>query len=154
VTITLRIALADDRAELESLQMRASLANPGDRDAILEHPEVITIPPDQIAEGLVFVAESRGAILGFSAVLDRDDGEVELDGLFVDPLLWRAGVGRALVDRAKAYARQRSASWLHVIGNPHAQGFYEACGFETYGTIETQFGPGLLMRVAAGNPAP
>jgi len=105
------------------------------------------LPREQIEAGQVFLAEEHGSLLGFSAVLDRDDGQTELDGLFVDPTLWRAGIGRLLVDRAKDYGRQHGAHWLHVIGNPHAEGFYEACGFVTYGAHETEFGPGLLMRV-------
>jgi len=141
----------DELESLEALQLRASLANPGDRAAILAHPEAIAIPSSQIADGQVFVAESNGSLLGFSAVLDRADGQTELDGLFVEPALWRAGLGRLLVERAKDYGRSRSASWLHVIGNPHAEGFYEACGFTTYGSHETEFGPGLLMRVALGS---
>ncbi len=143
---TVRVARADELVDLEALQLRASLANPGDREAILAHPDAIVIPHRQLADGQVFVAESGGSVLGFSAVLDRDDGQTELDGLFVEPTLWRAGVGRLLVERATEYAREHSATWLHVVGNPHAEGFYEACGFVTYGSYETEFGPGLLMR--------
>lgn len=145
-TYTIRLARPADLADLEALQRRASLANPGDREAILAHPDAIMIPPRQISDGQVFVAEDASSVLGFSAVLDRDDGQTELDGLFVEPTLWRSGVGRALVERAKEYAVLHAASWLHVIGNPHAEGFYLACGFEAYGSFETQFGPGLLMR--------
>ena len=147
----IRTARADELEHLEALQLRASLANPGDRAAILAHPDAIRIPPSQIADGQVFVAKSDGALLGFAVVLDRDYGQTELDGLFVEPTLWRAGLGRLLVKRAKDYGRDRSASRLHVIGNPHAEGFYEACGFVTYGSYETEFGPGLLMRVALGS---
>ena len=147
MTTRIRTARPDELEALEALQRRASLANPGDRDAILAHPEAIVIPPSQIAASQVFVAESEGSILGFSAVLDREDGQTELDGLFVDPELWRGGVGRNLVERAKDYGREHSATWLNVVGNPHAEGFYEACGFVTYGSFETEFGPGLLMRV-------
>lgn len=146
----IRTARVDELENLEALQRRASLANPGDRDAILAHPDAIVIPPGQLAAGQVFVAESDGSLLGFSAVLDREDGQTELDGLFVEPSLWRAGVGRLLVERARDYGRQHSAAWLHVVGNPHAEGFYEACGFVTYGSQQTEFGPGLLMRVAVG----
>ena len=152
VAVMIRTARADELEKLEALQRRASLANPGDRDAILAHPDAIVIPPGQLADGQVFVAESDGSLLGFSAVLDREDGQVELDGLFVEPSLWRAGVGRLLVERAKDYGREHSAAWLHVVGNPHAEGFYEACGFVTYGSQQTVFGPGLLMRVAVGFP--
>jgi hypothetical protein len=40
------------------------------------------------------------------------------------------------------------ASFLHVIGNPHAEGFYNSCGFRVTGTVTTQFGIGLAMRKA------
>ncbi len=146
MTFTIRAARADERESLEALQLRASLANPGDRASVLAHPEVVIVPARQIADGQVFVAEDEGAVLGFSSVADRDDGQTELDGLFVEPSLWRGGVGRRLVERAKEYGRDHAAEWLHVTGNPHAEGFYEACGFETIGTLETGFGPGLLMR--------
>lgn len=144
---TIRNATLADHAALEALQRRASLANPGDREAILAHPEAIAVPPGQIADGQVFVAEIGGTIVGFSSVLDRDDGQTELDGLFVEPGLWGGGVGRLLVERAKEYGRSRSGSWLHVVGNPHAEGFYTACGFTAHGISETEFGPGLLLRV-------
>jgi GNAT superfamily N-acetyltransferase len=153
VTVTIRNARPAERADLEALQTRASLANPGDREAILAHPEAIDLPAAQITAEQVFVGETDGRILGFSAVLDRDDGQTELDGLFVEPDLWRSGVGRLLVDRAKEYGRAHGARWLHVVGNPHAEGFYEACGFVTYGSWETEFGPGLLMRVPLDAPS-
>jgi predicted GNAT family acetyltransferase len=43
-------------------------------------------------------------------------------------------------------AREKAASFLHVIGNPHAEGFYRSCGFRVIGTVDTRFGPGLAMR--------
>lgn len=150
VAIAIRTARIDELADLEALQLRASLANSGDREAVLTHPDAIVIPPTQIADGQVFVAESDGSLLGFAAVLDRDDGQTELDGLFVEPALWRSGVGRRLVERAMEYGQSRAALWLHVIGNPHATSFYEACGFVTYGSRDTEFGAGLLMRAPIG----
>ena len=53
-----------------------------------------------------------------------------------------------LVDKIADVARERSATFLHVIGNPHAEGFYLSCGFRVTGTIETQFGAGLAMQRA------
>jgi GNAT superfamily N-acetyltransferase len=144
--IVIRRAAAGERADLEALQRRASLNNPGDRDAILAHPDAIELPPEQIASGAVRVAEQDGVRRGFSVVLRRDDGDAELDGLFVDPVVWRSGIGRALVEHAARQARELGASILHVVGNPHAEGFYAAVGFTTHGTFETRFGTGLLMR--------
>jgi GNAT superfamily N-acetyltransferase len=144
--IVIRRAAAGERADLEALQRRASLNNPGDRDAILAHPDAIELPPEQIASGAVRVAEQDGVRRGFSVVLRRDDGDAELDGLFVDPVACRSGIGRALVEDAARQARELGASILHVVGNPHAEGFYAAVGFTTHGTFETRFGTGLLMR--------
>ncbi len=131
---------------LESLQRRASLNNPGDRDAILANPDAINVPPEQIADGCVFVAERDGVVAGFAAVVPRPDGEAELDALFVEPHLWRHGIGRTLVDHMAEVAHARAASFLYVIGNPHAEGFYLSCGFSVTGRTETRFGVGLTMR--------
>jgi N-acetylglutamate synthase-like GNAT family acetyltransferase len=145
-TIQLRLADPSERGALEDLQRRASLNNPGDREALLANPDAINVPIEQIEAGQVIVVEAGGSIKGFAAVVPRDDGNAELDALFVEPDTWGGGFGRALVDRCAAMARQRGAAALHVIGNPHAEGFYRKCGFEQIGMTDTQFGPGLLMR--------
>jgi len=144
--IVIRPAHQAERSSLEALQWRASLSNPGDRDALLANPDAIALPLEQIAEGHVFVADRDGVVVGFAAVLPRPDGNAELDALFVDPTLWKRGVGRLLVDQCARVAHERSARLLHVVGNPHAEGFYLACGFRTVETVETRFGPGLAMQ--------
>jgi len=145
--ISIRPAGTGEQKALEALQLRASLNNPGDRDAVLAHPDAIVLPLEQLDAGQVFIAERNGTMAGFAVVLPREDGQIELDGLFVEPSLWKGGIGRALVDHCAAYARNVGAIALHVIGNPHALGFYTACGFESIGVTETRFGPGLLMRL-------
>ena len=143
---SIRPAIVSERDALESLQTRASLANPGDREAILANPDAIDLPAEQIAAGQVFVAERRGAIVGFAAILPRGDGDTELDALFVEPNIWCQGIGRQLVEHCTDAARSVGSGALHVIGNPHAAGFYVACGFTNIGTTETRFGVGLLYR--------
>lgn len=131
---------------LESLQRRASLSNPGDREALLANPDAIALPIEQIAAGCVFVAERNVIVVGFAAVVSRLDGGAELDALFVEPHFWKQGIGRRLVDHVAEVARVKAASFLHVVGNPHAKGFYLSCGFRVTGTVETRFGVGLTMR--------
>jgi len=144
--ISIRLARREEQPALEALQRRASLSNPGDREALLAHPEAIALPVEQIVAGSVFVAERDGTVAGFAAVVPRPDGGAELDALFVEPHLWKHGIGRKLVEHAADVARTREATFLHVIGNPHAEGFYVSCGFHATGTIDTQFGAGLDMR--------
>ncbi|MGZ6016366.1 MAG: GNAT family N-acetyltransferase, partial [Phenylobacterium sp.] len=140
-------ALPRERDALVELQRRASLVWADQREALLAHPEAIDLPAEQLERGQVMAAEADGATLGFSVVLPRDDGGAELDGLFVEPDAWGRGVGRRLVDAAAKSAREAGAGWLHVIGNPNAVGFYEACGFERAGEAQTRFGPAILMRL-------
>lgn len=144
--VTIRRARIAERGSLEAIQWRASLNNSADREALLAHPDAIELPAQQIEDGLVFVAESSGASVGFAAILSRPDGDTELDALFVEPAVWRNGVGRALVERCASEARADGATELHVVGNPHARAFYAACGFREVGTTETRFGVGLVLR--------
>jgi len=144
--VVIRRAFQTERLSLEALQWRASLANPGDRASLLANPDAIALPGEYIDDGHVFVAERDGVIVGFAAVLARPDGNAELDALFVEPTLWKQGVGRLLVDHCAEVARGRAARVLHVVGNPHAEGFYDLCGFRTTGAVETRFGAGLSMQ--------
>jgi N-acetylglutamate synthase-like GNAT family acetyltransferase len=143
----IRQAAIAEQKELEDLQLRASLTNAGDRNALLANPDAIEVPLAQIAAGRVFVAECSGTIVGFAAVEPGTDGNSELDALFVDPSMRRRGIARALLERCAALARTRESAALYVIGNPHARDFYRACGFDEIGTSETRFGTGLLMRL-------
>jgi len=142
----IRLALPSEKLELEQLQTRASLANEGDRDALLAHPDAIEVPAEQIAGGRVFVSEREGAIVGFAAIEPREDGETELDGLFVEPHMRRRGIAKSLIEHCSELVRKRGCKAIHVVGNPHAAEFYAACGFDAIGTTETRFCPGILMR--------
>jgi GNAT superfamily N-acetyltransferase len=138
-TLILRLARPEEHAELEQLQAHASLELPDYRQQLLAHPEAVHLPPAQIANGQVIVAEYNGQIAGFAAVVGG-----ELDGLFVEPDLWGRGIGRALVDAATQEARKRGLA-LTVIANPSARRFYESCGFSLEGDAQTRFGPALKM---------
>src|ERR1043165_7493367 len=144
--LVIRLALPSEKLELEQLQMRASLANEGDRAALLAHPGAIQMPHEQIAGGRVFVSECEGAIVGFAAIEPRQDGQIELDGLFVEPRMQRHGIAKSLIEHCAEVVRKQGVTAIHVVGNPHAKEFYSACGFEGIGTTETRFGQGILMR--------
>ena len=141
-----RSALVSERKYLEALQWRASLENPGDSEALRANPDAIELPVGQIEGGGVFVAELDEVVVGFAAILPRDDGDSELDALFVEPAVWRRGIGRALIQRCCLAATAAGCRSLRVVGNPHAEAFYRSCDFEVVGTQETRFGVGILMK--------
>ena len=141
--LTIRLARPEEREELEALQRRASLAL-GEYNIQLEaEPEAIELPIAHLDGGAVLVAEREDRIAGFAVVL-IDDDLAELDGLFVEPELWRNGIGAALVDVAVHEARRQGLAMM-VIANPSARAFYEKCGFTVEGAAETRFGPALRM---------
>ena len=145
---TIRPAKPSEHAVLEELQTRASLAYEDYREALLANPDAIQIPLKQITDGLAFVCDQGNEILGFAVALPRDDGDFELDGLFVEPHLWRSGIGTALLHEAERRALLGGAAALHVVANPRAEGFYQVRGFEIRGRQQTRFGPAHLMAKA------
>jgi GNAT superfamily N-acetyltransferase len=138
-TLTIRPARPEERVALEALMRRASLALDEYREQLEAHPEVFDVPTAQIARGDVLIAELGGRMAGFAAL----EGN-ELDGLFVEPELWRMGIGAELVRQAAHQARRNGLS-LTVVANPAARAFYENCGFSAEGEEATRFGPALRM---------
>jgi GNAT superfamily N-acetyltransferase len=145
--VLIRPAIPAEREALEALQLRASMGNAGDREALLLHPDAIDLPLEQILAGAVFVLEKDSAVAGYCAILPREDGDTELEALFVEPGIQRQGVGTKLVEHCAQIARANGSTTLHVIGNLHAEQFYLDCGFSTIGSFKTRFGEGLLMRM-------
>jgi GNAT superfamily N-acetyltransferase len=139
----IRLARPEERDDLEALQRRASLALDGYRAQLEVEPDAVQLPMEQIEGGQVVVAELGDRLVGFAAVL-IDGDSAELDGLFVEPDLWRQGIGASLVNVAVHNARIQGLTMM-VIANPSARGFYEKCGFALEGEAETRFGPALRM---------
>lgn len=144
--LIIRAAKVSEREMLEALQWRASLANEGHRADLLAHPDAIELPVEHLTEGCTLVAERAGEILGFSVILPRDDGEAELDGLFVEPHAWLSSIGSRLVAESGRAAALKGATCLWVVCEEIAASFYAKCGFEKVGKTETRFGHAVSMR--------
>jgi GNAT superfamily N-acetyltransferase len=88
-----------------------------------------------------FVAEVSGSVVGLAtvhsrAVLHNALPVAQLTALVVPPEMRGCGVGRALVDMAEQWARERGADRLVVTTALHraeAPTFYERLGFEHTG---------------------
>ncbi len=136
-----RSAANQDVAALGALKLRASLALGEHLEQLEALPEARAFPPEHLA--FAVVAEVEGTIVGFVTVLPETDGRAELEDLFVDPDLWRRGIGRRLIAEAEALALAAGARVLRVVANSPA--FYVACGFEAVGEVETLFAPAPVM---------
>ena len=135
----IRPARSEELDGLGALKLRASLAWGELTDELNALPAARRVPTEHLPH--VFVAEVAGQVVGYAAVLPRDDGEAELDDLFVAPEAWRQGVGARLMAEAERRATALGGRALHVISHPRAQAFYEACGFQPAGEVTTSLGP-------------
>jgi len=84
----------------------------------------------ELAWALAFVCAYAGEeLIGFVRL--AWDGSVHAFLLepTVRPDFRRRGIGRTLVERAVAVARERGMEWVHVDYEPHLRDFYRACGF-------------------------
>lgn len=92
-----------------------------------------------------FVAERAGILLGFYALKRLSTSEVELEALFVEPAYIGQGIGRALIEHAKATAGDKGAETMIIQGDPHAKRFYLAAGGELTGETESGSIPGRYL---------
>lgn len=145
--VAVRDAHRVERELLEDLQRRASMHSSTYRDQLLAHPDAIELPVARIDEGLVRVADHSGVPVGFHVLLRIVDGAYELDGLFVEPELWRSGIGRLLIRDAVAIARRQHATFVDVTANSEAIAFYRRVGFNEGNRTATRFGPARRMHM-------
>ena len=140
--VRIRPAAPRDQGALGALKLRASLAWGDHLEALESMPDARTVPAEHLP--FVFLAEDDGRILGFATVLAGPGSRAELEDLFVEPELWRRGVGRQLIQEAERRARALGASSLHLIAG-RARAFYAACGFEVIGEAATPLEPAFEM---------
>jgi len=105
----------------------------------------LSVPLEAIEAGRVFVAEDAAGIAGVCALAPLDARRLDLSHLFVEPGRLRAGVGRALLAHAVAAARALGALRLQIQGDPHATGFYVACGARQVGELASGSIPGRVL---------
>ena len=144
-SILVRPAREDEQKSLEALQLRASLMNEGDRAFLLANPDVINLPLQQIQDGLVFVAELTGTVVGYVSLRVYAKRKMELEGLFTEPDQWRQGIGRRLVLHAMEASRSQGARTMIVFANPHALGFYRRMGFIKEGEVTVESQTAMVM---------
>jgi ribosomal protein S18 acetylase RimI-like enzyme len=90
---------------------------------------------DATRTNLVICPQPAGPPAGFVAFrVQRDAGAAEIIGLYVDPVHWREGLGRRLMEAALARlaGAGRVALWV-MRDNAGARAFYERAGLRASG---------------------
>lgn len=76
-------------------------------------------------EEIMFVAENKGIIIGFSSFFEN-----EVCAVYVDPNYTRQGVGTLLLDVMEKEARSQNIQKLELSASTNAKPFYQSCGYK------------------------
>jgi len=135
--VNIRKATAEDAATLTRIALDAK-RHWGYPEHWLKHWQAdLTITPDFIAGTEVYVAESEGDVLGFYALIIRED-KAELDHLWVSPPHIGTGVGKQLFLHAMQYAAKENISAVEILSDPNAEGFYRKQGAHRIGEVVSE----------------
>ena len=109
----------------------------------------LTISPEFIATNQVFLAEKDDQILGFYALIIRQD-KAELDHMWVAPEHIGSGVGKELFIHAMQSAARRNVSEIEILSDPNAEGFYRKMGAHRIGETASEIDgqPRILPRLS------
>ncbi len=145
--LTFRRAGAADADCLSRLAIR-SKAHWGYSTEFMQacHAE-LTVTPEFLQDREMYfeVALDGRQIAGFYAFEDLSAAGIELGALYVEPSHIGKGIGRQLLERAKAQASARGAGILVIPADPHALAFYRAAGAVAVGEQESGSIPGRML---------
>jgi GNAT superfamily N-acetyltransferase len=135
----LKIRLVNDNDSTRLADLAGQLGYPSMPEQIARRLAGILIRPDQA----VFVAEADGQVAGWVHVFACPTVELDLyaevGSLVVDGDQRGRGIGKALMDKAEAWASERNINEIRLRSNVlrmEAHQFYEAIGYER---IKSQF---------------
>ena len=84
----------------------------------------LTLAPTDLEAHHAHVLEAGDALLGFYTLVERADGALELEHLFVAPGRLRKGAGTRLLRHALGLANALGHRRFLVQSDPNAEGFY------------------------------
>ncbi|SCK36825.1 N-acetylglutamate synthase, GNAT family [Streptomyces sp. WMMB 714] len=151
----IRSAEAHEAELLTGLALRSKAYWGYDDAFVAACREELAVRPDEVAERRMIVAEHDGVVVGFAS-LDGEPPKGAVGMMFVDPEFIGRGVGRLLLERILATARQAGFPRLTIDADPNAEAFYLAMGAVRVGTAPSGSIPGRvlpLLELAVDEPA-
>ena len=149
--LALRPARPEEGAALTELCLRSKAVWGYDDAFIAACRKELTLTPASIRASQVQVAELDGRLAGIAEV--KSAGRTaQLEKLFVEPAMLRAGVGKKLFHWAISEAARIGAARMLIEADPDAAPFYRRmgakdCGLTPSGSIPGRMLPKLVIEV-------
>lgn len=147
--LTVRAAVHSEATAISSLAMR-SKAHWGYSDEFMQAcREELTYSKSEIESEHYefFVCEAECRIVGFYALKLTGAGDAELEAVFVEPKMIGRGIGRRLIEHAKAKASDLGIRQIIIQGDPNAESFCEAAGGVRDGRRKSSSIPGRFLPI-------
>jgi GNAT superfamily N-acetyltransferase len=146
--LRIRQASADEAARLTEIAHEAKRYWGYPEHWIKHWQADLTISPEFIANNDVYVAEQEGELLGFYALIVREN-KAELDHMWVAPRQVGSGVGKELFIHAMLRAAGQNVAEVEISSDPHAEGFYQKMGATRIGEVASEIDgqPRILPRL-------
>ncbi len=132
--MNLRRAVPTDIPALDRIAMAAKAHWGYSAQQLALWREDLTVSVETLHLRPVCVAEEGSLILGFAQVA-TDTQPWELWALWVHPSQMGKGIGKVLLEWAREFAAAGGQAELAVDSDPHAEGFYTACGARVVGSV-------------------
>jgi GNAT superfamily N-acetyltransferase len=140
----LRRARPEEAAFLPALTLRSKAHWGYDAEFMAGAARKLVLSAEAIARDEVWVLETPdGTVLGYYRVL-RAEPPV-LEDLWVEPHRIGTGLGRILWNHAVEVARSTGSSFMDLVADPNAVGFYERMGAVHSGEIASTIRSGRML---------
>ena len=143
----IRPAKSEEASDLSALAVRSKAYWGYDDDFMAACLSELTVSPEAVRRNPTYVIEADNRVMGFYMLSPIEDGNVELDYLFVEPDVIGRGYGKKLMEHAKAVGKARGSSLMIIQSDPNAEQFYRRVGGELIGHRPSTSIPGRLLPV-------
>ncbi|MCP3394549.1 GNAT family N-acetyltransferase [Bradyrhizobium sp. CCGB12] len=144
---SVRKAKPEEQRELTRLAVRATMHAGHDEAFIDRTIPALAVTVPMISGNWVEVAQdSSSKVVGVVWVTPTGlQGIALLQGLYVEPALWRRGIGRVLFGAAATRATEFKAGAILINAEPSAEGFYKRMGATRIGEAPFYFSPETVL---------
>ncbi len=142
----IRSAHPSDASRLSAVAHAAKRYWGYDEDLMALWDAELTLTPEFIAGHPVYCAVRDGVVVGFYA-LSCQANACELEHMWVDPPQIGSGVGARLFQHAVQTVRSLGRPVLHIVSDPHAEGFYLRMGARRSGQVPSTPAGRVLPRL-------
>ena len=130
-------AVIKDTQELTELTMRSKSYWGYSQQQMQAWEGDLTVSENEITHEEVYKLVHEEKIIGYYSFYKKNDAELKLERVFVDPQFIRCGLGKRLIIDFFKRVEKTKFERIIVDADPNAEKFYSRLGFKVVGKLES-----------------